>query len=90
MPLVPVLALAPGVQAASNEPITPRGLEQLQAILVSGLSQFASHDKILAAGLAISILGILLRLRLGLGAAGAFARRVLLIEATEAQSTDQS
>ncbi|HJU11529.1 MAG TPA: YbhN family protein [Candidatus Binataceae bacterium] len=82
VPLESVLALVPALQAASNEPITPQGLGPLQALLVSSLSQFAPRDRILAAGLAISILGILCRLPLGLGAAGAFARRVMLIEAS--------
>ncbi|MGH7905743.1 MAG: lysylphosphatidylglycerol synthase transmembrane domain-containing protein [Candidatus Binataceae bacterium] len=85
VPLVAVLALTPGIQAASNEPITPQGLGPLQAVVVGGLSKFAPRDKILAASLGISIIALLCRLPLGLGAAGTFARRVLAIEAAEKQ-----
>jgi hypothetical protein len=90
VPLGAVLALAPGIQAASNEPITPQGLGPLQAVVVAGLSKFASRDKLLAAGLGISIMAVMCRLPLGLGAAGTFARRVLLIEATERHSDDEN
>ncbi len=90
VPLRAVLAMGPVVQAASNEPITPQGLGPLQAILVAGLSKFAPRDQIVAAGLAISILGILCRLPLGLGAAGTFARRVLQIEAAGKHSAGKS
>jgi uncharacterized membrane protein YbhN (UPF0104 family) len=84
VPLIPVLALTPAIQAASNEPITPQGLGPLQAIAVAGLSKFAPRDRMLAASLGISIIAILCRLPLGLGAAGTFARKVMLLEATEA------
>lgn len=83
VPLASVLALTPGIQAASNEPITPQGLGPLQAVIVSGLAKYAPHDRILAAALGISVLGLLCRLPLGLGAVGTFARRVLAIEASE-------
>jgi uncharacterized membrane protein YbhN (UPF0104 family) len=90
VPLAQTLALTPGIQAASNEPITPQGLGPLQAVVVDGLSKYAPHDKILAAALGISVLALLCRLPLGLGAAGSFARRVLAIEASEKkESTEQ-
>ncbi|MGH7986908.1 MAG: lysylphosphatidylglycerol synthase domain-containing protein, partial [Candidatus Binataceae bacterium] len=88
VPLVAVLALTPGMLAAFNQPVTPAGLGPLQAIVVGGLSHYASNDRILAAALGISIMHLLCRLPLGLGAAGTFARRVLAIEA--AQARDQS
>jgi uncharacterized membrane protein YbhN (UPF0104 family) len=81
VPLVQTLALTPGIQAASNEPITPQGLGPLQAVIVNGLSKYAPGDRILAAALGISIMALLCRFPLGLGAAGTFARRVLEIEA---------
>jgi uncharacterized membrane protein YbhN (UPF0104 family) len=90
VPVLPVLALTPAIQAASNEPVTPQGLGPLQAIVVAGLSKYAHHDKILVAALGISVLGLLCRLPLGLGAAGTFARRVLAIEASEKkEKTDE-
>lgn len=81
VPITSVLALTPGIQAASNEPITPQGLGPLQAVVVDGLAKYTSQDKILAAALGISVIALLCRLPLGLGAAGTFARRVLAIEA---------
>jgi uncharacterized membrane protein YbhN (UPF0104 family) len=93
VPFIQVLALTPGIQAASNEPVTPQGLGPLQAVIVDGLSKYAAHDAILAAALGISILALLCRLPLGLGAAGTFAQRVLAIEASEkkeAQSKDKA
>jgi hypothetical protein len=89
VPLVQTLALTPGIQAASNEPITPQGLGPLPAVIVGGLSKYAPHDKILAAALGISVLGLLCRLPLGLGAAGTFARRVLAIQASENKEGEQ-
>lgn len=83
VPLAQVLALTPGIQAAGNEPITPQGLGPLQAVIVDGLSKYAPRDRILAAALGISILALLCRFPLGLGAAGTFARRVLKIEAEQ-------
>jgi uncharacterized membrane protein YbhN (UPF0104 family) len=83
VPLIPVLALTPAIQAASSEPITPQGLGPLQVVVVAGLSKLAPRDKMLAASLGISIIAILCRLPLGLGAAGTFARKVMLLEATE-------
>ena len=61
----------------------------LQAVLVDGLAKYASHDRILAAALGISVLALLCRLPLGLGAAGTFARRVLAIEASEHPKGEQ-
>jgi uncharacterized membrane protein YbhN (UPF0104 family) len=81
VPFRQVIALTPAIQAASNEPVTPQGLGPLQALFVDGLSKFAPRDQILAAALGISVLALLCRLPLGLGAAGTFARRVLAMRA---------
>jgi hypothetical protein len=92
VPLTQILALTPGIQAARDEPITPQGLGPLQVVIVNGLSKYAPHDKLLAAALGISIMALLCRLPLGLGAAGTFARRVLTIEVTgqkEVQTEDK-
>jgi hypothetical protein len=83
VPLIQTLALGPGIQAASNEPVTPQGLGPLQAVVVGGLSKYAPRAKVLAAALGISIIALLCRLPLGLSAAGTFARRVLAIEASD-------
>ncbi|MGH7905149.1 MAG: lysylphosphatidylglycerol synthase domain-containing protein [Candidatus Binataceae bacterium] len=83
VPLKAVLALTPGMLAATNEPITPAGLGPLQVVVVAGLSRFAPRDRVLAAALGISIMHLLCRLPLGIGAGGTFARRVLAIEASE-------
>ena len=90
VPLIQVLALTPAILAAGNEPITPQGLGPLQAVVVAGLSNFAPRDRMLAASLGISIVAILCRLPLGMGAAGTFARRVMLLEATKGKSEEQS
>ena len=89
VPLLQTVALAPGIQAASDEPITPQGLGPLQAVAVGGLSKYAPREKILAAALGISAIQILCRLPLGLGAAGTFARRVLAIEASQHKPAEQ-
>ncbi|MBV8772554.1 MAG: flippase-like domain-containing protein [Deltaproteobacteria bacterium] len=89
VPMVQTLALSPGIQAASDEPITPQGLGPLQAVVVGGLAKYAPRDKILAAALGISVVALLCRLPLGLGAAGTFARRVLAIEASEKKESEQ-
>jgi uncharacterized membrane protein YbhN (UPF0104 family) len=86
VPMIATLALTPAIQAASNEPITPQGLGPLQAVAVGGLAKFAPREQILAAALGISVLQLLCRLPLGLGAAGTFARRVLAIEVEEKKS----
>jgi uncharacterized membrane protein YbhN (UPF0104 family) len=83
VPLFQVLALTPGIQAASNEPITPQGLGPLQAVVVNGLSRYAPHDRMLAAALGMSVIALICRFPLGLGAAGTFAKRVLAIEASQ-------
>lgn len=91
VPLIQTLALAPGIQFASNEPITPQGLGPLQAVIVAGLSKYAPKDKILAGALGISVVALLCRLPLGLGAAGTFARRVLAMEVSaDKESTEES
>jgi hypothetical protein len=88
MPWKPVLTLAPAMMAVSNEPITPQGLGPLQAVFVDGLSRYAPAYKIFAASLAVSVIGLLTRLILGLGAAGTFARRVIAIEVAESRGED--
>lgn len=90
VPLHAVIALAPALQAATNEPATPQGLGPFQAIVASALSPYAPRDKVIAAALGISILQLLCRLTLGFGAAGTFARRVLKIEASEKRSTGRA
>jgi uncharacterized membrane protein YbhN (UPF0104 family) len=85
VPFVQVLGLSPAIQAASNEPLTPQGLGPIQALFVDGLAKYAPRDRILAAALGISVLAVLCRLPLGLGAAGTFARRVLAIRAGKEQ-----
>lgn len=75
-PLIQVLAFEPAELFLSALPITPAGLGVLQAVLVLGFHAYGSRAAILAAGIAISMMGILMRLPLGFGAAGAFAREV--------------
>jgi hypothetical protein len=80
VPFDATLALTPGLLLAAGEPITPSGLGPLQAVMVDGLARFAPRARLLSAGLAISIMHILCRLPLGVGAAGTFVRRVLTSE----------
>lgn len=75
-PLIQVLAFEPAELFLSALPITPAGLGVLQAVLVLGFHAYGSRAAILAAGIAISIMGILMRLPLGFGAAGALAREI--------------
>jgi hypothetical protein len=80
IPMLPVFALTPAMMLVSSEPITPSGLGPLQVLMLRGFQPFAPASKILAASLSISIIHLLLRLPLGFGAAGGFARRVLAAE----------
>jgi uncharacterized membrane protein YbhN (UPF0104 family) len=74
VPLVQVLAFEPAELFLSALPITPAGLGVLQAVLIFGFHAYGSRASLLAMGLGISTMGILLRLPLGMGAAGSFAR----------------
>lgn len=76
VPLIQVLAFEPAELFLSALPITPAGLGVLQAVLVLGFHAYGSRAAILTAGIAISMIGILLRLPLGIGAAGAFVREL--------------
>ncbi|MGH9352208.1 MAG: lysylphosphatidylglycerol synthase transmembrane domain-containing protein [Terriglobia bacterium] len=76
VPLIQVLAFEPAELFLSALPITPAGLGVLQAVLVLGFNAYGTRAAILTAGLAISMVGILMRLPLGLGAAGSLAREI--------------
>lgn len=75
-PLVQVLAFEPAELFLSALPITPAGLGVLQAVLILGFHSYGTRAAILTVGLAISTMGIMMRLPLGFGTAGAFAREV--------------
>ena len=77
VPLEAALALSPALIFAQNAPLTPSGLGPLQIVMVWGFSSYAPRDRILTAALAISVVQLLCRIPLGIGAAGTFARRVL-------------
>jgi uncharacterized membrane protein YbhN (UPF0104 family) len=83
VPLVQVLAFEPAELFLSALPITPAGLGILQAVLILGFHSYGSRATLLTMGLAISTMGIALRLPLGLGAAGSFNR-----DAARGQSTE--
>lgn len=74
VPLVQVLAFEPAELFLSALPITPAGLGVLQAVLILGFHSYGTRAAILTVGLAISTMGIAMRLPLGLGSAGTFAR----------------
>jgi uncharacterized membrane protein YbhN (UPF0104 family) len=86
VPLSAVLALSPALMFAQSAPITPSGLGPLQAVMVDGFARFAPRGDLLTASLAVSILQLLCRIPMALGAAGTFARRVLASGRTRAQS----
>ncbi|MGH9395833.1 MAG: lysylphosphatidylglycerol synthase transmembrane domain-containing protein [Terriglobia bacterium] len=91
VPLVQVLAFEPAELFLSALPITPAGLGVLQAVLILGFHSYGTRAAILTVGLAISTMGIMMRLPLGLGTAGAFAREVVRgpkREALAAAATD--
>jgi uncharacterized membrane protein YbhN (UPF0104 family) len=83
VPLVQVLAFEPAELFLSALPITPAGLGILQAVLILGFHSYGSRATLLTMGLAISTMGIMLRLPLGLGAAGSFAREAIQVQRTE-------
>jgi uncharacterized membrane protein YbhN (UPF0104 family) len=84
VPLIQVLAFEPAELFLSALPITPAGLGVLQAVLILGFHAYGSRATLLMMGLAISTMGIVLRLPLGLGAAGSFAREAVHMQRTEA------
>ena len=77
VPFAAVLGLSPALMFAQSAPVSPSGLGPLQAVMVDGFARFGSRDELLAAGLGVSILQLLCRIPMGIGAAGTFARRVL-------------
>lgn len=77
LPMNVVLALSPAMIVAQNAPLTPSGLGTLQLVMTWGLAKYAKHDAIVTAGLAISVVQLLCRIPLGIGAAGSFTREVL-------------
>ncbi|MGH9435229.1 MAG: lysylphosphatidylglycerol synthase transmembrane domain-containing protein [Terriglobia bacterium] len=77
VPLIQVLAFEPAELFLSALPITPAGLGVLQAVLILGFHSYGTRAAILTVGLAISTMGIMMRLPLGLGTAGAFAREAV-------------
>lgn len=74
VPLIQVLAFEPAELFLSALPITPAGLGVLQAVLILGFHSYSTRATILTVGLAISTMGIMMRLPLGFGTAGIFAR----------------
>jgi uncharacterized membrane protein YbhN (UPF0104 family) len=80
VPLASVLAMGPALMFAQSAPITPSGIGPLQAVMVQGFSKFAPRAELFTAALGVSIVQLLCRLPLGIGAAGTFARQVLSTE----------
>jgi hypothetical protein len=77
VPFTAVLALSPALIFAQSAPFSPSGLGFLQVIMVDGFARFAPRDELLTAALGVSIVQLLCRLPMGVGAAGIFARKVL-------------
>jgi hypothetical protein len=87
VPFAAVLALSPALMFAQSAPVSPTGLGPLQAVIVDGFARFAPRDELLVAGLGVSIVQLLCRIPMGIGAAGTFARRVLTADGTVENST---
>jgi Lysylphosphatidylglycerol synthase TM region len=87
VPFAAVLALSPALMFAQSAPVSPSGLGPLQAVMVDGFARFGSRHELLAAGLGVSILQLLCRIPMGIGAAGTFARRVLTVRQTMESSS---
>jgi uncharacterized membrane protein YbhN (UPF0104 family) len=79
LPLKAVMAWSPAMIFAQNAPLTPSGLGTLQIVMVWGLSKYVPRGPIIAAALGVSIVQLICRIPLGIGAAGTFARSVLSI-----------
>ncbi|MGH9355636.1 MAG: lysylphosphatidylglycerol synthase transmembrane domain-containing protein [Terriglobia bacterium] len=77
VPFRQVMAFEPVELFLAALPITPAGLGVLQAALIFGFHAYGSRAILLTTGLAISTMGIILRLLLGLGSAGALARDLI-------------
>lgn len=77
VPLRVILSLLGPLMLVDGLPITPTGMGPLQAALVAGLSAYGQRSDLLTMGLAISAANIILRIPLGLGSAGTFAREVM-------------
>ncbi len=77
VPFRQVMAFEPAELFLSAFPFTPAGLGVLQAVIVLGFGSYGSRAALLTMGLAISTMGILLRLPMGIGSAGAFARELI-------------
>jgi len=90
VPFVAVLAMSPALIFAQSAPISPSGLGPLQAIMVDGFARFATRSELLTAALGVSIVQLLCRIPLGVGAAGTFARKVLLNEPRKNSTSVQS
>ncbi|MGH9405956.1 MAG: lysylphosphatidylglycerol synthase transmembrane domain-containing protein [Terriglobia bacterium] len=77
VPLIQVLAFEPAELFLSAFPITPAGLGVLQAVVILGFHSYGTRAALLTLGLAISAIGIIMRLLLGIGTAGSFARQLM-------------
>ena len=77
VPFRQVMAFEPAELFLSALPITPAGLGVLQAVLIFGFHSYGSRADLLTMGLAISTMGVILRLPLGIGSAGALARDLI-------------
>ncbi len=86
VPLAAVLAISPALTFAQSAPVTPSGLGPLQAVMVDGFAQFAPRGELLTVALGVSIVQLLCRIPMGVGA-GTFARKVLTDERTVENST---
>jgi uncharacterized membrane protein YbhN (UPF0104 family) len=87
VPFAAVLALSPALMFAQSAPMSPSGLGPLQAIMVDGFAGFAPRGELLTAALGVSLVQLLCRIPMGVGAARTFARNVLNARATVENST---
>lgn len=74
VPFRQVMSFEPAELFLNSVPLTPSGLGVLQAVLVLGFREYGTRAALLSVGLTISIAGVLMRLPLGLFAAGSLAR----------------
>jgi uncharacterized membrane protein YbhN (UPF0104 family) len=87
VPFAAVLAWSPALILAQSAPVSPSGLGPFQAIMVDGFARFASRQELLTAALGVSIVQLLCRIPMGVGAADTFVRGVLTAERTMKKST---